>query len=94
MMSELKEVCDQCGDCCFDYVEVSDEDIQNIADALNISFEEAKSTYTIDGKTKLDVDKSCLLLDEDRKCIVNDNKPKGCETYFCNTLMRDNAEGN
>ena len=93
-MTELKEACDQCGDCCFAYVEVDDDDIQNIAEALSISFEEAKDQYTSDGKTKLRDDDSCSLLDEDRKCTVNDNKPKGCKIYFCNTLMRDNAEGN
>ena len=92
-MTELKEDCDRCGDCCFDYVEVTDEDIQNIADSLQISIEEARETYTLDGRTKQREDGSCLLLDNNRMCMVNDNKPKDCRSYFCNTLMRDRHGG-
>ena len=86
----LKFKCSGCGDCCTGapgYVWVNAEEIQAIADVLEMDVEQFEDTYV----RKIGIRKSlkelptsydCVLLDgETRKCTVYSARPRQCRTW-------------
>jgi Fe-S-cluster containining protein len=86
----LRFECTRCGNCCTGspgYVWLSERDEQALAGFLALSPAEFRKRYTrlVHGKLSL-VEKpghanDCVFLTDDRRCAVNDVKPRQCLTY-------------
>lgn len=93
----LRFACTQCGNCCTGspgYVWVNKEEMQAIADFLEISLDEFQKVYTrkvgtrstLREKTNYD----CVFLDpEQRNCTLYDLRPRQCRTWpFWNSNLK------
>jgi Fe-S-cluster containining protein len=84
----LKFACTECGKCCTGepgYVWISQEEIEDMAEALNISVKEFVQMYTreVDGELSLkEFPKTydCIFL-RDGKCMVYKARPTQCRTF-------------
>jgi len=84
----LRFKCTGCGQCCTGapgYVWVNEEEIQNIADYLNLTIKEFSSRYLrrVQGRLSLlELPKSydCIFL-KDKKCQIYSVRPTQCRTY-------------
>jgi len=80
--------CTGCGQCCTGspgYVWVTEEEIVEMAKALDISVEEFAKKYCrlVDGKISLKEDPQnfdCVFL-KDKKCMLYNARPKQCRTF-------------
>ncbi|MCA9214336.1 MAG: YkgJ family cysteine cluster protein [Planctomycetales bacterium] len=85
----LRFKCSQCGDCCTGapgYVWVNKEEIQELADEIQVSVEQFESEYV----RRVGIRKSlrefpsgdCVFFDsESRKCQVYNARPRQCRTW-------------
>ncbi len=83
--------CQQCGNCCGGfpgYVWVSAEEMQNIADYLNITVDEFKSEYTVKVGRKYSLiehgNYDCIFLQRDNNgghCLIYPVRPTQCRTW-------------
>ena len=89
-MDDLKGfVCQQCGNCCrvSGYVSLRAGEAERIAEHLGLSSREFIDQYTTltEDRTGLSLienpDQSCIFLDENGACRINDVKPKQCATF-------------
>ena len=86
-----KKDCD--GRCCslFRIKYITEKDIKNLAEFLDITIEEFKKEYiTRYGRLKARVYKGephCVFY-KYRKCSVHDSKPLGCKNWMCNGRQR------
>jgi Fe-S-cluster containining protein len=82
-------VCQQCGNCCAieGYVEVLEEELPQLAAALQLSPEEFKRQYLTQLKDDLwsMIDHpgttDCIMLTADRRCRINEVKPEQCRLF-------------
>ena len=96
--------CTECGKCCSGapgYVWVSDEEIEKIAEFLNISIEQVHMKYLVQVGDKFSIkdlreqNHSCIFL-RDAKCSIYSVRPKQCKTYpFWPSILKskENWEG-
>ncbi len=81
-------VCHQCGNCCRGdgYVELTNKDIRNIAELLELTREQFLDTYCVYDRKSMswnlidqgDELQSCIFLTEDIRCKIHDAKPEQC----------------
>jgi Fe-S-cluster containining protein len=84
----LRFQCTECGKCCTGapgYVWVSEEEIQNIADLLQITPTQVRQKYlrNVGNRLALLEDKKnydCIFL-RDKKCTIYLSRPKQCRTF-------------
>jgi Fe-S-cluster containining protein len=86
----LRFECTRCGNCCTGspgYVWLAPRDEQSLADFLALSPAEFRKRYTrlVHGRISL-VEKpgrptDCVFLTDDKRCSVNDVKPRQCLTF-------------
>lgn len=84
----LRFACTECGKCCTGepgYVWISQQEIEEMAEALQISVKEFIQQYTreVDGNLSLrEFPKTydCIFL-RDRKCLVYKARPKQCSAF-------------
>ena len=84
-------VCHQCGNCCRGdgYVELSEKNIADISEYLDLSREGFLDTYcqydhpsrTWHMIDQSDALKSCIFLSEDNSCRINPVKPQQCRDF-------------
>lgn len=84
MADDLKEICNRCGKCCHQRAEVSMEDIDRIAKALNRTREDVLDRY-ITFSMKQGEDGACVLLRSDHQCTTYDQRPEACRQHLCDT---------
>lgn len=93
----LRFACTQCGNCCTGspgYVWVNKEEMQAIADHLQISLDEFEKVYTrkvgIRSTLREKTNYDCVFLDpEKRNCTLYDLRPRQCRTWpFWNSLLK------
>ena len=85
----LRFECTQCGACCSGapgYVWVEPNEIQDMADAMELSVDEFESQFIRKVGTKKSLreypDGDCILLDpENRTCLVYEGRPLQCRTW-------------
>lgn len=83
--------CHLCGNCCRGdgFVELTNADVKRIAAFLELTREEFLDRYCkLDEKTmrwhlidQRDALKSCVFLQKDNKCSINDVKPQQCRDF-------------
>ncbi|MGL4539356.1 MAG: YkgJ family cysteine cluster protein [Candidatus Rhabdochlamydia sp.] len=84
----LRFGCTECGKCCTGspgYVWISDEEVEKIAQFLQISFEECIKKYTrkVAGRLSLLEDYhnyDCIFL-KDKRCQIYSTRPKQCRNF-------------
>ncbi|MGB7323952.1 MAG: YkgJ family cysteine cluster protein [Rubripirellula sp.] len=94
----LQFECTQCGDCCSGapgYVWVNDEEIQAMADEMDLAVDVFSNRFVrqvgVDQSLMEYPDGDCILLDPDtRKCSVYASRPTQCRTwpFWDSTLKR------
>lgn len=85
----LKFGCTECGKCCTGepgYVWISQKEIEEMAQALNISVSEFIKQYTrqVNGELSLKEHPrtyDCIFLREGNKCLLYKARPKQCRTF-------------
>ena len=85
----LRFECTQCGDCCTGapgYVWVNKEEIQNLADTVEMDVEQFEDTYVrrvgIRKSLREFPDGACVFFDtEARTCTVYNARPRQCRTW-------------
>lgn len=96
----LRFECTQCGACCSGepgYVFVSDDEIQSMADRLQMAFDAFERKFVrMVGTDKSLVeypDGDCIFLDPDsRHCLVYEQRPIQCRTWpFWDSTLEDEA---
>ncbi len=81
--------CERCGACCRikGLVRLTEEDVERIAAAINISVDAFLEHYTdlSPNRTGLilkdKADGRCILLSDDNLCLANTVKPRQCKTF-------------
>lgn len=88
-----ENACEKCGGkCCTGesgFIYVNQEEIQNIANFLNLSFEEFQSKYLIKvgfkfslKETKFENGYRCIFFDTiNKNCLIYKHRPKQCKTF-------------
>jgi Fe-S-cluster containining protein len=82
-------VCRRCGNCCrpTGYVRLEPDEVEAIAAFLGLpipAFTEAYTRLTADRRQlslKERQDGSCIFLQSDNTCLINDAKPRQCRTF-------------
>ena len=85
----LKFACTECGKCCTGqpgYVWITQEEIEEMAKALNISVPDFVKQYTrqVDGQLSLKEfprTYDCIFLRDGNKCLLYKARPKQCRTF-------------
>lgn len=83
--------CTECGKCCTGasgYVWVTEQEMESIAQHLNLSVESFKKKYTrqknnryaLIERKSLEGDYDCIFL-KDKKCMIYQTRPKQCRTF-------------
>ncbi len=99
----LKFSCSECGNCCTGFsgfVWVNKEEMEGLAQILELDFEEFQRLYTrkigIRYSLKEFPNGSCVFFDEDtRKCQVYAGRPRQCRTWpFWESNLRTEQEWN
>ena len=88
-MSSEEFKCVQCGRCCRveGYVRLTKEDSDRMAEYLFMDVREFVDTYTRVTETRGGLslvendDHSCVFIEEDNTCLVNDAKPAQCRRF-------------
>lgn len=89
-MDEIRNFqCQRCGNCCRvpGYVRLRNGEAERIAAYLELALHEFIDQYTCvtEDRTGLSLienpDHSCIFLEEDGACRINDVKPKQCTTF-------------
>lgn len=97
----LKFTCTQCGDCCSGapgYVWIDEQELANLADAMQIEVETFRDRFTRRVGTRTSLveypDGDCILLDpETRKCLAYHGRPIQCRTWpFWKSNLRSEAD--
>lgn len=95
----LRFTCTQCGNCCTGapgYVWVSEAEEEGMARLLGLTPEAFRARYVREvGERRSLIEKAngdCVFLTEDRRCAVNEGKPRQCITFpFWPRILQDEA---
>ncbi len=97
----LKFACTECGKCCTGqpgYVWITQEEIEEMAKALNISVPDFVKQYTrqVDGQLSLKEfprTYDCIFLRDGNKCLLYKARPKQCRTchLWCDNIESEKA---
>jgi uncharacterized protein len=84
----LRFTCTRCGKCCTGepgFVWVNDEEIQAIAERLELPLDEVlgRFTRTVNGKRTLreKLNNDCVFYESDQGCTLYDLRPRQCRTW-------------
>jgi len=93
----LRFECTKCGLCCrgSGRVEVSDAEIERLAERVELTPDEFRAAYTREGRRgRIDLrdkaDGDCIFFDEARGCTVYEERPSQCRSYpFWRSVLYD-----